>query len=131
MSIEKKLGIWMDHSNAHLMEYNSAEGEQNVTALSLTHQEKNHSAGSSENVIHNKEHHQQSEYYKKLGEAIKNYNEVILFGPTTAKVELFNSLKTDHRFVDIKIDVQQADKLTENQQHAFVKEYFSPAKSNN
>ena len=131
MATEKKLGIWMDHLNAHLMEYHSAEGEQNVTELPLTHQAKEHSAGSSENVIHNKEHQQQSEYYKKLGEAIKNYNEVILFGPTTAKVELFNTLKTDHRFEDIKINVQQADKMTENQQHAFVKEYFSNTKSNN
>jgi hypothetical protein len=131
MATEKKLGIWMDHLNAHLMEYHSIEGEHNITDLPLTHQAKDHSTGSSENVINNKEHQQQSDYYKKLGDAIKNYNEVVLFGPTTAKVELFNTLKTDHHFADIKIDVQQADKMTENQQHAFVKHYFSNTKVNN
>ena len=39
--------------------------------------------------MHNKEQHEQSDYYKKLGETIKNYTEVLLFGPTDAKVELF------------------------------------------
>ena len=75
--------------------------------------------------VHNKEQHQQSEFYKKLGEAIINYNEVILFGPTDAKAELHNILKADHRFAKIKIETKQADRMTENQQHAFVREYFS------
>ena len=56
---------------------------------------------------------------------VKNYDEVILFGPTDAKVELFNILKADQHFDKIKIDIKQADKMTENQQHAFVKDHFS------
>ena len=75
--------------------------------------------------MHNKEQYQQSEYYKKLREAIKNYEAVILFGPTDAKVELFTTLKADHHFEKIKIEIKQTDKMTENQQHAFVREYFS------
>ena len=75
--------------------------------------------------MHNKEQHEQSEYYKSIGEIIKNYDDVIIFGPTDAKTELFNLLKADHRFAKIKIEIKQADKMTENQQHAFVKEYFS------
>jgi hypothetical protein len=130
MITEKKLGIWMDHSNAHLMDFISTGGEETVVGSMLTHQEKDHSVGSSENVIHNKEHHQQADFYKKLGDEIRNYDEVLLFGPTNAKAELFNTLKTDHRFENIKIEVQQADKMTENQQHAFVKEYFSKTHSN-
>jgi len=50
---------------------------------------------------------------------------VFLFGPTDAKVELFNILEADHRFAKIKIEVKHADKMTENQQHAFVKKFFS------
>ena len=38
-----------------------------------------------------------------------------------------NVLRTDHRFAKIKIEMKQTDKMTENQQHAFVKEYFSPS----
>jgi hypothetical protein len=72
MTIEKKLGICMDHSNARLMEFSTIGGEEKVVDSELTLSGKEHSVGSSENVIHSKEHNQQSEYYKKLGEAIKN-----------------------------------------------------------
>ena len=64
--------------------------------------------------------------------ATTNFDEVVLFGPTNAKAELLNVLKADHRFENIKIEVQQADKMSDKQQQAFVKEYFSKtSKSNN
>ncbi len=119
------LGIWMDHSNAHLMEFTTDPIETKTLESKFTHEEKEQSLGKSENLMHNKEQHEQATYYKELGEIIRNYKEVLLFGPTNAKVELFNTLKTDHRFADIKIEVQSADKMTENQQHAFVREHFS------
>jgi hypothetical protein len=119
------LGIWMDHSNAHLMEFSPDTIETKTINLEFTHREKEHSLGKSENLMHNKEQHQQAEYYKKLGEVIKNYEDVVLFGPTEAKVELLNTLRADHHFEKIKIETRQADKMTENQQHAFVKNYFS------
>jgi len=125
MTTTKKLGIWMDHSSAHLMEFTTDPIETKTFESKFTHQEKEESLGKSENLMHNKEQHEQSEYYKKLGETIKNYDEVILFGPTDAKVELFNVLKGDHRFAKIKIEIKQTDKMTENQEHAFVREHFS------
>src|SRR5450755_2577651 len=125
MSTAKDLGIWMDHSSAHLIEFTTDPMETNSIVSKFTHEEKEQSFGKSENLMHNKEQHEQSEYYKKLGEAIKNYENVILFGPTDAKTELFNVLRADHRFEKIKIEVKQADKMTENQEHAFVREHFS------
>ncbi len=125
MAQAKYLGIWMDHSVAHLMEYTHDPIETKIIASKFTHHEKESSLNKSENLMHNKEQHQQSEYYKNLGEVIKNYNEVILFGPTAAKVELLNTLRADNSFSNIKIEIKQADKMTENQQHAFVKDHFS------
>ena len=75
--------------------------------------------------MHNKEQQKQRLYYKELGEIIKKYDEVLLFGPTDAKAELFNILKEDHHFDTIHIGVEDADKMTENQQHAFVRGYFA------
>lgn len=115
----------MDHSNAHLMEFTTDPIETNTITSKFTHQEKEQSLGKSESLMHHKEQHQQSDYYKKLGEAIKDYEHVVLFGPTDAKVELLNVLRADHRFEKIKIEVKQADKMTDNQQHTFVREYFS------
>lgn len=125
MKAKKNLGIWMDHSAAHLIEFTIEPLETKTILTKFTHQQKVQSLGKSENLMHNNEQHQQSEYYKKLGEIIKNYDEVILFGPTDAKAELFNILKADNLFAKIKIEIIQAGKMTENQQHAFVKEHFS------
>lgn len=125
MTTTKKLGIWMDHANAHVMEFTSSPIETKTINSKFTHEAKESSLNKSENLMHNKEQHQQAEYYKQLGETIKNYGEVILFGPTDAKVELFNILKKDHLFSNVKIEIKQTDKMTENQQHAFVKDHFS------
>jgi len=35
------------------------------------------------------------------------YQEVVLFGPTDAKNELSNMVKTDHLFDEIKIEVEK------------------------
>jgi hypothetical protein len=121
----KKLGIWMDHASAHLMELNKDSMETSHVGSKFTHAQKVHSLHKSEQLMHNKEQHQQAEYYNMLGETIREYNAVVLFGPTDAKTELFNMLRSDHRFADIKIDVEQADKMTENQEFAFVKAHFS------
>lgn len=124
-STEKRLGIWMDHSNAHLMEFTTGEMDKKVITSAFTHHEKEESISKSENLMHNKEQHQQADYYKEIREEIKKYDEVILFGPTSAKSELINTFKNDRHFKNIKIHVEHTDKLTENQQHAFVRDYFS------
>ncbi|HXU26484.1 MAG TPA: hypothetical protein VN698_04570 [Bacteroidia bacterium] len=125
MTAAKKIGIWMDHSIAHVMEFTTDTMVTKTITSKFTHEAKEHSLGKSENLMHNKEQHQQADYYKELGEVIKNQDAVVLFGPTDAKVELLNILRADHRFEKIKIETKSADKMTENQQHAFVKEYFS------
>ena len=125
MTSIKRIGIWMDHSNAHLIEFTVEPLETENLDSAFTHQEKTHSLGKSEQLMHNKEQQQQGAYYKELGEVIKNYGEVILFGPTDAKTELFNLLKADHHFDKIAIEVKQTDRMTPNQEHAFVRDHFS------
>ncbi|MEO9146214.1 MAG: hypothetical protein ABI237_11735 [Ginsengibacter sp.] len=124
MTTEKKIGIWMDHAKAHLMEYADPIVTLAVSSNS-SHDEKERTLQKSESMMHNKEQQQESEYYKELGESIKNYDEVLLFGPTDAKVELSNILEDDLSFSKIKIEIKQADKMTENQEHAFVRDFFS------
>lgn len=125
MTKAKYLGIWMDHSIAYIMGFSSNPIETKTIKSKFTHEEREISMVKGENRMHYKEQQLQAEFYKELGETIINYDEVVLFGPTTAKVELLNVLKEDHHFDKIKIEVTQTDKMTENQQHAFVKEYFS------
>jgi stalled ribosome rescue protein Dom34 len=127
MKTTKKLGIWMDHSIAYLMEFTSKHFEIETIESKLTNQQKNISLAEYESLIKSKEKKQLSDYYKKIGETIKNYKRVILFGPSNAKVELFDFLSEDERFLKIKFEIKNTDKMTANQQHTFVKEYFSEA----
>ena len=120
-----KIGIWMDHSIAHLMEFSNNPFEVNTIESNFTHQEKMDSLLKGEVHLHIKEQQKQLKYYKKLMDVVKKYNEVILFGPTNAKEELFNVIVADNRFHDIKIQVKQTDKMTPQQQHAFVRDYFA------
>lgn len=115
----------MDHASAHVIPFTREPLETTTIDSPFTHQEKEQSLRRSEKGMHNKEEHEAATYYKNLGEVIRGYDEVLLFGPTNAKTELFNRLRADHRFEDIKIEIEDTDKMTENQQHAFVKDYFS------
>ena len=124
MTTTKNIGIWMDHSVAHLMELKNDEVTTNNITSSFTHQEKEHSLSKNENLMHNKEQHLQADYYNKIKDVAKNYDRIMLFGPTTAKNELLNIMKADHHFENKKIESIQADKMTENQLHAFVKNHF-------
>ena len=119
----RKLGIWMDHSNAYLMELTNDITVQRVVSELANHEtEFNFYKG--EKLIHKKEQHLQLSYYKKIGDIIKKYQDVVLFGPTDAKNELLNQIKTDHLFEDIKIEVKNSDKMTEDQMQTFVRDYF-------
>ncbi|BAX80041.1 hypothetical protein [Labilibaculum antarcticum] len=120
---KKKLGVWMDHTIAHIIEINkNTITSKTIESLSL--QGENQNFGKDESLKHNTEKGELSEFFKRLREVIKDYSEVILFGPTNAKIELHNLLKEDSHFNNIKIDTETADNLTENQMHAFVKEHF-------
>lgn len=120
----KKIGIWMDHANAFLMELNNGTILESMISSDFTHEEKKSSLDENEKMMHNKEQQLQASYYKKLGNKIIDYQEVVLFGPTDAKLELLNLIKANHLFDHIKIEVRNADTMTAPKMHEFVREYF-------
>jgi hypothetical protein len=104
MPTKKNLAIWMDHSNAHLVEF---------TNVPMTM-----------NILHNRAQRQPSGFYKRIGEVIKNYQNVLLFGPTDAKTELLTILRADRHFEKIILETKESDKMTQNAQHEFVRKHF-------
>jgi hypothetical protein len=120
----KNLGIWIDHANAHLVEFTTDAITTNIISSRSNHRNKEHGPGKPEIGMNNNERQQQSEYYKKLGDVIRNFSDVVLFGPTSAKIELLNILRADHQFEHIRLDTKDSDKMTQNKQHAFVRDYF-------
>ena len=124
MQVHKRVGIWMDHSEAHIMPVTAGEMVTEILPSGFTQELRADTLDNGESTMHNAEKHLHSAYYKKLAGVIHGYTDVLLFGPTTAKEELHNLLKADHLFAQIDIVVKHSDKMTENQQHAFVRDYF-------
>ncbi|MDB5274019.1 MAG: hypothetical protein JWO58_2386 [Chitinophagaceae bacterium] len=118
MKTINQLGICMDHASAHLIDPSGDEETQQTIVCVLTSEQ-------TEKLLNDKEQSTQAAYYKEIGDSIKRYDEIILFGPTNAKSELYNILNADARFDNIKIACRQSGKLTPHQQYEFVKEYFA------
>lgn len=131
MRTKKILGIWMDHSIAHLMtvlsngclitETIEAKPKFQVNPADLHFKDESH--------MLNKEQRKLATYYRKLSDAILLYEEVILFGPTEAKNELANIMKENHLFEKINIVIKPANKMTESEQHDFLKAFFNPSEN--
>ena len=126
MKTKRILGIWMDHSTAQLTELSDGN------FMTETIESKPKSLVNEEDLYYKDESHELNKeqshlatYYKKLSDSILNYDEVLLFGPTDAKSELVNTIKDNHLFEKIKIEVKPADKMTEIEQHEFLKEFMN------
>jgi stalled ribosome rescue protein Dom34 len=123
MKTQKKVGIWMDHLNANLIDLKATDGNRTITSK-FNYDVQDEAIRKSENGMHNKRQQLTEDYYKEIADVILMYNHVLLFGPTNAKTELYNYIMEDLRFKDIKFTVEPADKMTDNQKDAFVKKYF-------
>ena len=125
MLITKNIGIWMNHSVAYIMEFTGSFIITKTVESKPNEQANRLSTSNNDSLALLKEQHTQAAYYKELENAIKGCKEVILFGPTYAKVKLYHELRKDKRFANTKIGVTQANEMTVTEQQAFVKNHFS------
>jgi len=123
MAKNKKIGIWMDHANANLIDLDSQEKSHSIVSK-FSFDTKEEALSRSENLMHNKRQQMQEAYYKEIADAVLNYNHILLFGPTNAKTELHNYINKDLHFKNTQIDVMPSDKMSDNQKDAFVKKHF-------
>ena len=124
MKSTKQLGIWMDHSIAYVMKLTNGAIVTNTLESQPEILEDQQIENKDESHSLNKEQGLLSSYYRELGDVILENDDVILFGPTDAKSELYNLLKDNHLFDKIKIEVESADKMTESERTIFVTSYF-------
>ena len=133
--IKKKIGIWVDHKEAILV---SIEGDQATVERIESHAESHfHPSGgwkaagtsvaqsvSKEQKADERRKHQFHNFYqmviKKAGEA----NNIFIFGPGEAKLELAKEIEKIKGQHDRIAAVEASDRLTENQIVAKVKSFF-------
>ncbi|MFM2231283.1 MAG: hypothetical protein RL607_2541, partial [Bacteroidota bacterium] len=124
MKAKRKVGIWLDHTTARVIEYNTEELKATTIKSDLQGLDNQDSLQHSESLLHHKENQKLKAFYKDIIAILENYDEILLFGPTTAKTELFNLIRKEHKYDHLKIETKSAEKMTEHEEHAFVVNHF-------
>ncbi len=133
----KQAALWLDHSQAHLFGYREGEsylietiesplerkprieGEGNDTTRFGANYYSNN-----EDRKHNKMQNELASFFSELEGKLKDFDEILLFGPTNAKEQLFNRLSENKSYVSKTFSVESVGKLTENQTLAYVRDFF-------
>ncbi len=124
MKTIKQLGIYLDHASANLIDFTDNKTDPQTVVSDFDIQDKHETLQRSEIEMHHKEQDRQRAYLKKIAALASDYNEIILFGPTTAKTELLHFLQKDNSFVKIKIEAENTAKMSLQEQQLFVREHF-------
>lgn len=124
MKNQKHLGIWMDHSKAVTIElFDHQIRARKIVIKPLAAEQIN--VDRHQIPMHSKEHnHDQSVYFQQIADVAREYQDVLLFGPTDAKNELFNLLKADHHFEYTSIEMITTDKMSMLKKEEFVMQHF-------
>lgn len=124
MEATNRIAVYMDHFMANVIVYDKEANSVATIKSDFNRFEKQKILQKGESHFHNKEQDAQSKFYKEISDAIIDYNPVLLFGTTNAKTELSTILSKDNRFSEVVITIKNTDKLTPNEQIAFVNNCF-------
>lgn len=137
--VNKKLGVWMDQKQALLFAWDNQKAtlleklESPVESMvrypgetdSKTRLGSNFAASNNEKKTNNIYQEQVKKYFSELEEKLGGYEEILLFGPGVFKNQFLKQISSNKGFNSVKVNTQDADKMTPNQLLAFVKKHFS------
>ena len=124
--MKKELGLWIDHREAVIVTV-SAEGEEIKHVNSEVEKHGRFSSGSPEGSPEDRRDRRFGEhlhqYYAEVIAAIRDADSILILGPGEAKGELEKRLAHEKLSGRI-VGIESADKLTEPQIVAKVRQYF-------
>ena len=138
----KKIGIWMDQSHALFLGYDKEEATLLEDFPSLIVSRSRIAGEGSDRTLlgpspgpasnHEKKknniHSQQLKaYFHQLEKKLMDKEELLLMGPGVIKTHFLHHLQANKQFGKLKIEVVDADKMSEKQLLAKVKHKFSPS----
>jgi stalled ribosome rescue protein Dom34 len=117
--MSRHVAVWIDHQQARLFRIQAEKvEEQTVKAPASEHHR--HSEGEKEHP--SDRHH----FYHDVAKALAGTEEILVMGPSVAKVELVKHLHEHDRAVGDKIvGVETVDHPSDGQIVAFAKKYFN------
>jgi hypothetical protein len=127
--MKKQAGLWIDHRKAVIVII-SDDGEEIKTIVSDMEKHVRFSGGDgsedgySEDVRDRQFGNHLNSYYDQVISVVRNADSIQIFGPGEAKGELEKRLKNEG-LKDHALSVETADKMTDRQVSAKVREHFS------
>ena len=129
-------GVWIDQKKAVVVILDGEDAHKKVIQSNIDNRERFDGEKSSSGRYggqnlddeRNKENRLNLEikrFLKSMVDELKMHHQLVLFGPAQTKIDLEKEFRQQHELSHMIIDVQPADKMTENQIVAWVKKYYS------
>ena len=121
---EKKLsGLWLDQHKAIVVKNHDAQNAFKFFLCSPVKAEVQH-GNSSENAANNAEQTNKAKYFKEIAHLLTNSEEVFITGPGTIQEELKNFLHDTAQFKNLKITLDTAQHMSDEEVLDAVKSHF-------
>jgi len=133
--MNSKVGLWIDHKNAIIVTLNQEKATTKIIECDIERHVHPSGGGRSstpygpQDVVSEskwegryKQHFDR--YYSDVIDYVRNANEILIFGPASAKDELKKAINKHKDLVGRIVGVEPADKMTQNQIVAKVRKHF-------
>ncbi len=123
-------GLWIDHAKAFLVKANKM-GDTEITNFTSEVEGKNHGGESEEHLTivnqhrhEERRHNEMKVFCREIIKNLTNADEILIFGPGTAKHEFKNILEENKALFQKLKGVESADRLSSAELSDFVKDFF-------
>lgn len=113
--------VWIDHREAQVIEFNPDDAETSVVHPKSTHEHLHHKHG----VIGSGKSPEDHAYYQAVADAVRDAGEILIVGPSTAKLEFFKHLQAHAPALAARVvSVETVDHPTGGQLLKFARHHF-------
>ncbi len=137
----RKCGVWMDHAEAHVMDIHDMDAQEKAARMATIRNEHEsrerfdgegadgavlgrHRSMNTESVKNARKSEHLHEYYGRLAEQVRDYDDIHVFGPTTAPQEFTNYLREHKTFNEKHISTETTDYISAPQMLEHVRKHF-------
>lgn len=123
MTNKKLAGIWLDTEKAIIAKNHDGQETSEFSVCGTAKHEKQH-GNSSENTANNSEITTKTKFFKEIDKMLENTEELYITGPGTVQEELKSYLLDTAQFKNLKISLDTAQQMGENQLLDAVNSHF-------
>ena len=114
--------VWIDHQEAHVIQFNADEHENATVSTRSKHGHLHQKAG----VVGSGHHVADQTYLHEVVEAVASANEILIVGPGSAKLELMKHIvKHDANIASKVVGIETVDHPSDAQLLAYAKKSFT------